>query len=496
MQLESLIVKYHTNIRVKLAVAMLIIAICGLILMYRLREAAPIVAVMEAETAWLDKWRDMDYAPFDGKTPRIQTEILIPKDADRKLRRILIRHEGDKPIHNFWLHPKGTPDFHTATTLMESAIAKAQTDAEKVEAIFNLFDRYHGHAPPPSGDGALCNPSSLLSVFGMGQCSDASFVCEALLQMAGLETRGLGLGHENGFAHKTFEVRIDDGGTPRWVFVDPDGKILVKDGDGRLLGIDELRKAPDLIRNWERPTFYNLEKYAQVFENGNIQQFPYRKKAPFAALLHKSPPPLFNHIMRFDLHPGSKIVFERTSQGEFFHRWKGEAPLNNLPPYANGTLTIPLNAATGHLDKRTGRLIVPVRFPYLFVRGKLEGTVAAGRTMSVYYYPLYRGIFDKGNWILLGTVAGKFDLDFSKVFEKKPTFGYALKLDYDAGSTLTVSNIFQHNPRATFDRTDGAGMAWRFYHNGDGPKLRKADKAGAMVTMPQGLEIEFVYSAK
>ena len=447
-------------------------------------------ALTDREISRVDGWRLLDRVPTDGATmTSARFEAVVDKPAP-VLKSFRIENTSNKPIGGFWIYREGAPNFRNALTIVESVTAGRETDGEKAAALFALFPKFYENFYPASDGGLLYEPSVLLAVFGWGQCNIASHNLETLCQLAGFETRGVGLETPGtNFAHKTMEVFYEGA----WHYFDPDGRVFFTRDDGRIASVADLQAAPDLIRRGPEPVGYDRETYAAAFERGKVEVFEYPEKFRMAQR-HRDPAhyPHYRHVMRYDLLPRTTFRLERGNRGLFYSERKDMGP---PPSYANGVIRTTVRGAEAAVWGEfivDGALILPVVSPYILVGGRIEGTTE--KSLRVAWLPFNKDPMYRAVWTDLGTVRGRFSLDFSPCFHEYPIFGYALKLtpapSEIGASVIEVVTDFQHNPKA-FPQLKQGPNAFYLYTSDARQFTPLPGGGGLEVETPDGLRVVF-----
>lgn len=448
----------------------------------------------------VDRWRTMNSNPFDNEGQMTCSEFTINvASANPALDRVVIENVSAEPVLNFWFHREGEPNLYSAKTIVESATRGKGTETEKVLALFDLFLKYYVNFFPVDDVGILRSPSILLGSVGYGQCNYASDALQLLCQIAGCRTRGVGFQlverGETRIAHNVMEVQADG----KWIYLDPDGKLYFTLEDGRIAGVEDLKRNPDIIRKSPLPTSYDKECYARAFEKGEVILYdpamPFRRRQRYEDM--QSFPLLFRKAMRYDLLPGEKIILESVPAGKVFVPGMGcgekrfDAP-RSAPPCAGGRVIQRLTREVrSHLEdfRAGGGLVLPVSAPYIAVGGALRGS-----SQSTIRYCPFRSFSIYDPTFTSASCAGRSAVQLDELFPREtPIFGYALKLDPArlADDAELVTDI-QHNPRA-LPRLDHGENTFIFYSPGK-PSFRVRDCDGkSVVETDTGIRVEFDY---
>lgn len=149
-------------------------------------------------------------------------------------------------INGLKLTSDGWVDTSSIESIVADATRGAQTDEEKVLALYNWYRRvvYHHRFAPP--DNIRRNTLMILNSFGFNLCGSQSAVFVTLLQKAGFKTRVVCGKAEGDFGGHTFwEVFYDN----RWHCFDTMTSFYVytRDNPPHIASLEELKADPTLV---------------------------------------------------------------------------------------------------------------------------------------------------------------------------------------------------------------------------------------------------------
>lgn len=429
---------------------------------------------------FLEAWRKVDSlppAPMCSIPFAIERGAALPEVAS-----IVIENTSHRVIRNFWFYREDTPNFYSSATVVESVTRGLASDTEKVIALWSLFPKYYYNFYPADDSGLLNDPPTVFAVFGTAQCNNSVKVLETLCQMAGCETRTLGISYSEGeraIAHMVMEAVGDSG----WVYLDPDGHSVYRRKNGECASAQDLLSDPSLVLT-ARHAYYDNQLLVKAFDSGEVQFHDQHPDKFYMATRQTDPAkyPAFRHIMRYDLLPGTEVRLFPRRKGKFYSRLRepGEPPL-----YCNGLATweyrpenfenvpegilldnVSVQVQGGTLvvtPRRTAEkaaLIVPVVSPYVMVGGRIAGSLESPTRMKVFSLPFVKGgVAHKKGWRFLGDAEDEFDIRFDQEFHEHPLFGYAVKFEIPkTGAALRAVRIetdLQCTPKALPHLTSG-----------------------------------------
>lgn len=345
-------------------------------------------------------------------------------------RRLVLRNLDPRVAVAPLLRERGSPDLGSKEGMIQSILKPAMTPEQKSIAIWKFLVDWRYHYWPAQEDAEIHDPVKFVNVYGYGFCDDSAQNFAALCETAGLKARVWGL---NG--HVVAESFYDGA----WHMFDVDMECYFRGTGGRVLGVEELGKAPSVITATPYtpsgyPTADVAKLYTTTTDNGVW------------------PPESVKPVHRIDpvLQPGDELTFD-LGPARLVHNVF--APNEPLPPRAaNGTLTRKVKIPAGEAE-----FLIPFAWPYVLLGGELALAGASAPDVQIRA--------DGGGWTPLATRAEggtrKADLTPWFVAGKDARYGFSLRVRGAPGEAK-LAVLFQFAPRAlpvvrpgttTFDAT-------------------------------------------
>jgi hypothetical protein len=425
----------------------------------------------------------------------------------------MIENSSNSPLRNFCFYRSDMPNFYSAQTLVATATAGKKTQTEKALALWGLFPKYYYNYYPLPCRGMLLDPVSLFAVFGTAQCSEAAPVLQTLCEMAGCETRLVGVDWQEGayrIAHCAMEAKADG----RWIYMDPDGHSVYRLANGEWAGASDLIRDAGPVRR-SAHAYYNPSVLANAFEKGKVTFF--EEKRPFRLARQQTEPDHytpFHHFMRWDMLPGAKVTTSPGRGAKFY-----SAP---LPEFCNALLEWscrPQDFVTGRcrgllaenvqvavrgdvIDLRPikpdqpAALVIPMTSPYLAVGGRVLSRIASTGTVRLYVLSFTRGAFDiVDSWHPVGALNGEQSLSIDDILQNTPIFGYALRIEVPRNGAavrhLAVQTWLQCASKALPYLAQGENEFVLYCQTPSSVAASSCDAAGATVAFDSGLKLIF-----
>jgi len=306
---------------------------------------------------------------------------------------LTLENTGRVPVVNPRITVNGRLDWFDSDSMVTEAMGDAETDEEKVLAIWEFAKANHQRMTPP-GDRFIGDPVVMFNVYGYGNCGCISPAIVVLAQAAGYKARVWEL-----HGHTVSEVYFDGA----WHMIDGDtGRMFRDPDDNHILSVREIQ---------DRGLWRLFKKDNRGYEEHGYDTWAFS-----------------GHTMALTLRPGEKLVRTWKPSGKFYNYWAHSRykPTQAwlLPPtrYASGEIVFEpeLNAEALERDavehqflvgraggeggpelrveppaagvektRRRGSLTYRVKSPYVIVGGKFEAE-------------FFRGRHSGGNWISVG----------------------------------------------------------------------------------------------
>ena len=481
----------------------------------RSREDQPADPPSRLETEFFDGWRGPDAR---APVPMVSVPFSMRcSEPEPKIRSFTVENASHSLVGNFWFYRSDMPNFYSAQTLVATATAGKRTQTEKALALWALFPKYYYNDYPLPYRGMLLDPATLFAVIGTAQCSEAAPVLQTLCEMAGCETRLVGLDWQEGtyrIAHCAMEAKADG----RWIYMDPDGHSVYRLANGEWAGVSDLIRDAGPVRRSVH-AYYNPAVLANAFEKGKATFF--EERCPFRLARQQSEPAdytPFHHYMRWDMLPGAKVTTFPEQRTKFF--------LAPLPESCNALLEWSCRAqdfATGRCEgvlnenvrvavrgdlmdlqpadpDKPAALVIPMTSPYLVVGGRVLSRIASTGKVRLYVLPFTRGAFDTvESWHPIASLNGEQSLSIDDVLQNTPVFGYALRIEVPPGGAvvrrLEVQTWLQCASRALPYLAQGENQFTLYCQTPAAVVAASGDKADERIAFDSGLKLTFSLGA-
>lgn len=259
--------------------------------------------------------------------------------------RMIWRYQASAPA-KVTVRPAGAPDYRSADGILASILSPGMTDEQKAIAIFEFIVDWRYHWYPPGENSDVHDPVKLVNVYGYGFCDDSARNMVALSRLAGLDGRVWFL---NG--HVVSEVSWDGA----FHMFDPDHEVFYRLPAGRIAGVAELAKNPQLIRKTKKdPAGFDSASMAMMYATTQ-DNVPYVEEYPVSQPVDPT------------LYPGDTVTWDMKPEGSPFSTLCEKTP--PPPVYGIGTLVRSASLQFADCDDE-GTL--ELDWPYVLLGGELR----------------------------------------------------------------------------------------------------------------------------